>query len=426
MVRRTASSLPVGLPVIAAAAVAGTALVRCLVFVDPLRLSPRLLRLARHAKPNPKLGERSWAEAVGNPYDMQNNAAIEDDDGGILGDPLLKPLQRDVKVTDQRDVNELLRLRNPCRPTEEMWLYAITMHDGTRIEYPKRDQLAKLQITERQPVIFTWRDRSQYQTRAPKFYDDIISRLLNAGPAEMEDLVRSNWKQFDQGFYFRLTELQEDTDDMRLLERLRNLQKITMKLIEQARLEASKKTPDHGENVKEMIKTMLEDDTLLWPPKPESYQKLAETITKLSTRNSHENMWYENVIEVLERFGKKMDVQGKKQMNGMAQVIMQRLITEWLRNDNLWEETDEGRFIFRMMSISHEQWPVQLAYEKAPLDATKLRDELKIISETKIVSLPMGSKLQMYAAKYIQGVVEFFSKNEGRLQAGQGEVMTPR
>ncbi|CAK0854176.1 unnamed protein product [Prorocentrum cordatum] len=93
-------------------------------------------------------------------------------------------------------------------------------------------------------------------------------------------------------------------------------------------------------------------------------------------------------------------------MNWMTQIVMQRCITEWLRQDTLWEETKEGAFIYRLMSLSHDQWPYQMEIED-PLNPDRLRDELKIISENKVMQLPMGSKLQIYAAKYLQGLVEF-------------------
>jgi len=58
----------------------------------------------------------------------------------------------------------------------------------------------------------------------------------------------------------------------------------------------------------------------------------------------------------------------------------------------------------------------QLQLEKVPLQTSKLRDELKIISETKVIKLPMASKLQVYAAKYLQGLVEFVDKKDEALK----------
>merc|ERR1712013_2961 len=95
---------------------------------------------------------------------------------------------------------------------------------------------------------------------------------------------------------------------------------------------------------------------------------------------------------------------------------MERLITEWLRHDELWEETREGQFIFRLMNLSQQQWAQQLYLEKDPVNSQKIMEELKIISENKIVKLPMGSKLQLYAAKYIQGLVEFVTKKDELLE----------
>merc|ERR1719361_1949477 len=107
-----------------------------------------------------------------------------------------------------------------------------------------------------------------------------------------------------------------------------------------------------------------------------------------------------------------MEVMQKQQLFGMAQIVMQRSVTEWLRHDTLWEETAEGRFLFLLMDLSHEQWAEQLFLWQEPLDTHRLRDELKIISEAKVVQLPMGSKLQIYAAKYLQGLVEFVENKD--------------
>jgi len=122
------------------------------------------------------------------------------------------------------------------------------------------------------------------------------------------------------------------------------------------------------------------------------------------------------VLEICERFGKKMETQGKRPLFEMTLVCMQRLVTEWFRHDSLWEETDEGQFIFSLMNLSHDQWNQQLFLWQTPLDTDKLRDELKIISENKVVQLPMGSKLQVYAAKYLQGLNEFVMKKDDLLE----------
>merc|ERR550532_2367169 len=123
---------------------------------------------------------------------------------------------REVKVTDPRDLAELLKLPNPLKPTLQIQLAAITLDDGTRIERPTVRDLKRLEPSRIRPVTFHWKDKTRTQTKAPKQYDEIIQRLLNAGPSNMEDLVRANWQQFDRGFFFRLTELQQDTPDDQL------------------------------------------------------------------------------------------------------------------------------------------------------------------------------------------------------------------
>lgn len=333
-------------------------------------------------------------------------------------DPTREALERDVQVTDMRDLNELLKLPNPMRPSEEMQLKAITLDDGKRIERPNVQDLRKLKPSKLRPVTFHWRDRSKSQTRAPKQYDDIIQRLLNAGPADMEDLVRSNWKMFDKGFFFRLTELKQDAVDGTLRERITYLEKVAMDIVAAAQAQMRKSLPVHAKDARQILDAMLEPDgaTLLWPPPAEAFTRLAEAITLLATRAQYEDSWFESMLEITERYAKKMEVQGKQQLFGMALVIMQRLITEWFRHDGLWEETDEGQFIFRLMSLTREQWPQQLFLELKPLDTYKLRDELKIISENKVVQLPMGSKLQIYAAKYLQELVDFVERKDDLLK----------
>eukprot|EP00930_Biecheleria_cincta_P057739 TRINITY_DN43621_c0_g1_i1.p1 TRINITY_DN43621_c0_g1~~TRINITY_DN43621_c0_g1_i1.p1 ORF type:complete len:428 (+),score=112.69 TRINITY_DN43621_c0_g1_i1:34-1317(+) len=323
-------------------------------------------------------------------------------------------ISRAVKVTDIRDLAALLEMPDPLRPADDMLLVAISYEDGTRLERPTIDDLQKLRPTKLRPVTFHWKDKTREQTKAPKQYDDIIQRLLNAGPADMEELVRANWQQFDKGFYFRLAELKFECQEARLKEKIINLEKLTVEVMRAAQEQFQKQTPQHAEETQEILNSMLEDDksTLLWPPPPEAYARLAESITKMAVRNKYEDAWFENTLEVCEQFSKGMKEKNHEQLGLMGQIVMQRLITEWLRHDSLWDETEEGRFIFLLMSISHEQWAEQLMYYEAPLDTGKLRDELKIISENKIMDLPMGSKLQIYAAKYIQGLNEFVGKKD--------------
>lgn len=327
-------------------------------------------------------------------------------------------LERDVTVNDIRDLNELLKLPNPMKPSAEMQLKAITLDDGTRVERPNIQDLKKLKPSRLRPIIFHWRDKSRTQTRAPKQYDEVIQRLLNAGPADMEDLVRANWKMFDKGFFFRLTELKQDAVDVSLKDKITNLEKIAMDIVAAAQAQMRKSLPEHAKDARQILDSMLEEDgsTLLWPPPPEAYTRMAEAITTLATRVKYEDAWFETMLEICERYARKMEVQGKQQLFGMALVIMQRLVTEWFRNDSLWEETSEGQFIFRLMTLTREQWPQQLFLEQSPLDTYKLRDELKIISENKVVQLPMGSKLQIYAAKYLQELVEFVEKKDDLLK----------
>jgi len=392
--------------------------VRCLVFIGPHRGTLRRLAVVPRAA---SIAEKD------DPYYLQNPA--EDTTVNNQQNPRMpqrEVVTRDVKVTDPRDLAEMLRLPNPCRPVPEMQLICITKDDGTRIEYPKTSDLRRLTPSKLRPVIFTWRDRSQVQTRAPKEYDEIIQRLLNAGPADMEDLVRANWKQFDKAYFFRLTELKEDTNDQRLKDKIINLEQMSMKLIEAAQEQTRKSMPTNAKDAQEILNSMLEGDTdtLLWPPPAEAYKRLADKVELLAIRAQYDDAWFENTIEVTERFGKKMEVQQRGELQDMAKIVMQRIVTEWLRHDSLWEETDEGRFIFRLMTLSHEQWRQQLVVEQAPLDTIKLRDELKIISEMKIMALPMGSKLQVYAAKYIHGVDEFV-KGKDELLKKMGKPTGP-
>mmetsp|Transcript_78884 Transcript_78884/g.142277 ORF Transcript_78884/g.142277 Transcript_78884/m.142277 type:complete len:446 (-) Transcript_78884:101-1438(-) len=346
-------------------------------------------------------------------------------DLGNSGDDT-KVITRDVKVSDIRDLNELLRLPKPLAPTEEILLMAVTLDDGTRIDKPSVEDMKKLKPTSLRPVIFHWADTTRTQTRAPKQYDEIIQRLLNAGPADMEELVRSNWKMFDKGFYFRLTELKTDAQDERLREKIVNLENLTFDTIKAAQGQMRKSLPEHVKDTQDILQAMLEGDgqTLLWPPPAEAYERVAKVIESRATRAQYSDGWFETVLEACERFAKKMEVQQKNQLAMMTQLVMQRCITEWLRRDSLWEETDEGKFIYRLMSITHEQWLQQLFYEPKPLDSSKLRDELKIISETKVVSLPMGSKLQIYAAKYLQGMVEFVQKKDQLLEDYKAKIGT--
>jgi len=328
-----------------------------------------------------------------------------------------EPLQREVRVTDPRDVNELLKLPNPLKPTEDMILTAIRLDDGTVINNPALSDLRKVRPSNIRPIYFIWKDRTATQTMAPKKYDEIIQRLLNSGPAEMEDLVRSNWQKFDKAFFFRLMELKEDTRDDRLREKITNLNNFALDIIAAANKEMRHTLPEQTQEAREILDAMLEDDrrTLLWPPTPEAYKRLAEKIAKLSVRRQYEDGWFETVLEMCEKYGQRMEIKGDKQLHAMTLVCMQRLVTEWLRNDSLWEETDEGRFIFTLLNLSHAQWKDQLFLWQAPLDTGKLRDELKIISENKVVQLPMGSRLQIYAAKYLQGLHEFMIKKDDML-----------
>jgi len=277
--------------------------------------------------------------------------------------------------------------------------------------------LRRLKPSAIRPIYFIWKDRTETQTMAPKRYDEIIQRLLNSGPAEMEDLVRSNWQKFDKAFFFRLMELKEDTKDDRLREKITNLNNLAMDIIAAAQKEMQHSLPEQTVEAKEILDAMLEEDgsTLLWPPTPEAYQRLAAKVTQLSVRRQYEDGWFETVLEMCERFAKKMETQGKRPLYDMTLVCMQRLVTEWLRNDSLWEETDEGQFIFTLLNLSHEQWNQQLFLWQVPLDTGKLRDEIKIISENKVVQLPMGSKLQVYVAKYLQGLHEFVMKKDDLL-----------
>jgi len=327
-------------------------------------------------------------------------------------------LMREVKVTDIRDINELLKLPNPMRPSEQMQLRALTLDDGKRIERPHIEDLRKLKPSQLRPVTFHWWDKSRTQTRAPRQYDDIIQRLLNAGPADMEDIVRANWQMFDRAFFFRLTELKRDAGDDLVKAKIQNLEKIAMEIVAAAQSQMRKTLPEHGKDAREILDSMMEADasTLLWPPTGDAYGRLAEAITLRATRSKYEDSWFESMLEIVERYSQKMEVQGKQQLFGMGLVIMQRLVTEWFRHDSLWEETAEGQFIFRLMSLTREQWPQQLFMEQSPLDAYKLRDELKIISENKVVQLPMGSKLQIYAAKYLQELVEFVERKDDLLK----------
>lgn len=327
------------------------------------------------------------------------------------GDPEFH--DRDVQVEDIRDVNELLKLPDPLQPKQSMLLMGITLDTGRRVEPVSVADLQQLKPTKLRPAIFHWRDM-EAKTRTPKFYDDLIQRLLNVGPAEMEDLCRANWQAFDTTFYFRLSEMKLSTQDDRLKEKIQNLEILTTKLIRAAEEQMRKTMPDGVDDSKAIISSMIESgDVLLWPLPPEAYGRLAKEIERRAIRNKYEDLWFENQCEMLERFAKTQQPKGEKgeAYYFAAQVALQRLVTEWLRHDSLWEETVEGRFIFKLMNLSHEQWDIQLELEAEPMTLKRLVDEIKIISETKVVRLPMATKLQIYTAKYLQGLVEFFKTN---------------
>lgn len=366
-------------------------------------------RVAKKLAPEEQEWE-GWNEDVHGGFDAEDEDLAETND-------------RTVKVTEPRDIAELLKLPNPLRPTTAIRLAAITLDSGVRLERPSVDELRKLKPTKVRPVFLHWKDKSRVQAKAPREHDEFIRRLLNVGPDDCEELVRANWKQFDKGFFFRLTELREDAPDPRMKQKLSELEKRALEIVAAADRQMRKSVPQQAEDAKDILSAMLESDgeTLLWPPPKEAYKRLAERVTKLAIRAKYDNGWFETVLEIMERYGKKMEVQDKKEMNWMTQIVMQRCITEWLRQDTLWEETKEGAFIYRLMSLSHDQWPYQMAIED-PLNPDRLRDELKIISENKVMQLPMGSKLQIYAAKYLQGLVEFLEKQVKEFATVGGHV----
>jgi len=396
-------------------------------FVQPMRTVPRArVALSADAKDvEVQTGDGYWTD-LNDPYQAQNadmNDYQKDGDQSMFSAMLpervrREALDREVQVTDVRDINELLKLPNPLRPTLEMQLVGITDYQGKYTAYPKVEALRRLAPSKLRPVTFHWKDKTEKQTKAPRQYDDIIQRLLNSGPADVEDLVRANWQQFDKAYFFRLNELKMDTNDLRLKEKIKNLEKMSIDVIKAAQEQTRKTLPEQADDARKILDSMLEPDgdTLLWPPPAGAYGRLAKEVSLRATRNKYEDGWFEGILTLVERFGTKMEVQDKKALLKMAQVCAQRLTTEWLRNDALWEETDEGRFIFRLMNLSHEQWAQQLFLEQTPLDSLKLRDELKIISENKVMALPMGSKLQVYAAKYLQGLVEFVEKKDDLLK----------
>lgn len=355
------------------------------------------------------------------PYEISRADRPEDyhaKSEGPFGRPKKEATFRDVVVDAQTDLNELLRLPNPMKPTKEMMLVKVKKDDGTVIQRPTLEDLRALRPSRLRPVTFTWRDESTVQTMGPKQYDEIIQRLLNAGPADMEELVRANWKMFDQMYFFRIMELRKDTPDERLKQKLTNLEKVCMEIIQAAQEEMRKKAPSDAQDAEEILKAALEEDgkTLLWPLPAEGYARLAKEIDLRAVRAKYADAWFETILECSERVGKKAQKLGDEQLLGVTQIAMERLITEWLRHDDLWEETREGQFLFRLMSIAQPQWVAQLDLERNPLDSGKIGEELKIISESKVVKLPMGSKLQIYAAKYIQGLVEFVSKKDELLK----------
>lgn len=327
-------------------------------------------------------------------------------------------LSRDVVVNDIRDLNELLKMQDPICPDDKILLMAITLDNGTRIDRPTAEDLKVLKPTKLRPVVFHWKDMGEEQTKAPKEYDEIIQRLLSASPTDLEEMVRANWKQFDKAFYFRLYNLREECEDELLKRKMWNLERLTLDLKQKAFEQTSKQLPESQADAQTILNALLEDDgqTLLWPPKADAFRRLAEEITLRATRNKYEDGWFETVLEICEGFGDKMQKQNELQMAGMAQIAMQRLVTEWLRHDSLWEETSEGRFLGRLMNLSHEQWKTQLMLEQEPLDSLKLREEIKIISETRVIGLPMGSKLQIYVAKYLQGLLGFIDEKDQMLE----------
>jgi len=377
------------------------------------QLLDRAARVARHAevqeKPRQTYSEfkKSMEDFVG-----QADMAWAEPDQDL--DDSAPAEFRDVKVFDQRELNELLKLANPLRPTSEMQLVQVTLDDGTVIDRPKKRDLMKLKVSKYRPCIFKWKDRSQIQTGAPRDYDEFIQKLLNASPSDMEDLVRANWKKFDQAFFFRILDLREETTDPRLKEKLELLEKFCGNLLEAAVDQRRRTLPEQYKDAQEIMKSMLEGDgdTLLWPLPGDSYLRLAEAVTLRAVRAKYADGWFENVIEAIERFGVKAEAKGEEAYLGISKVALQRLVTEWLRHDDLWEETAEGKFLFRLMAISREQWIEQLTLEADPVDSYKMKEELKIISETKVIKLPMASKLQIYASKYLKELLEFVEKKD--------------
>lgn len=390
----------------------------------------RVTGLLRRDQSPPRCGVRVGAEAA--TKRIRGNVVPKDrpkqdwDDGLKQAREREDAVERTVKITDARDLHELLAMSNPLMPTGDMALKAITLDNGSRVENPTLRDVKKLRPTKIRPVYFHWWDASKKQSGgAPRDYDKIIQALLNAGDKEREELVCNNWQYFDKSYFFRLIELQKDTTDERLKEKIRQLEIYSVKILQAAQEQVRKTTPDQARDVQTLLYSMLtEDDVLLWPPYKESWTKLAEEMTTLAKRANHDNAWFENMCELLERYGDQYQKTGETPHVKLAEAVLQRLVSEWLRYDTLWEETKEGQFLFRLMLLRDEQWASQLALEEESLDIVKVREEIKIISENRVINLPVGSKLQVYVAKYLQGLLDFCLANKQQFARGD-EVTVP-
>jgi len=344
------------------------------------------------------------------------------------------PMYRNVEIDDIRDLNELLRVPNPLSPTAHVDLVELITEDGRVIKMPTVKDLKKCNPTEIRPITLRWKDYREDASvmKSPKQYEEMIARLLNSGDAEIQEIVRNNWKYFDKSFYFFLTELIEDATDPRMKEKLTTLNKYTLEILQTAQDQIATKVPDEMEDAKKIMDALLEDGEAIWPPTAEGWARMAEEVQIRAVRKQYADGWFETMLEACERFGLRAQNSEKEEDKvyvELARASVERLVTEWLRHDSLWEETVEGKFVFKLMNLHQRQWRLALQVEVqeqgAPLDAYKIREELKIISETRVVSLPMGSKIQAYAAQYLQGIVNFVSREDELLVNGARQDASP-
>jgi len=321
---------------------------------------------------------------------------------------------REVIVDDREDLNELLRLPDPVSPAEGVVLEQVITDDGRVIMNPDVKDLKGLKISKIRPHKFIWKDTKESTSgEAPKEYDQLIQKIMGASPEELEDIVRMNYNSFDEGFYIRTFMLEKNTDDPGMRQRFKNVRDYVVKIMNAARQQTQMETPKWAIEAEIILRSTIDQGGYQeWPMKPEVFSNMADTVRRQANMALYDNAWFDQVITMLEVYGAKAKENKKEVELNICSEVMQRVITEWLRRDALWEETKEGKMIFRMLELSDKQWADLFRLSSDPFNVAKAKDEIKIISEMKLITLPIGCKLQMYAAKYLDGLVQFLDAKE--------------